>query len=58
MANKKSKPLQSKSKLRPPDNPPPRPGPRVVEETYNIFKTFKRIRELRKKLNAETSDVK
>ena len=58
MATKKNKTQQSESKLRPPDNLPPRPGPRVVEESYNIFKDFKWIRETRKKLYPKTSDVK
>ena len=51
---KRNKSQQSEPKLRPPDNLPPRPGPVIVEETYNIFKTFKRIREAKKKLYPKT----
>jgi len=42
MADNKKNISPEKSQPRPPKNPPPRPTSKLVDESYNFFKLFKR----------------
>jgi len=48
MANNKKNTSQPKSQPKPPRNPPPRPKSRVVDESYNFFKLFRKKKKEQK----------